>query len=93
MSYELKGAYQYFNDEGKLNITLRIIVLFPWLDNLPKDGFVDFKEMENWNTRMAMERLNYRTQREIEARDKNEDGMIGFREYLQHITDEEFGNG
>ncbi|CAM9000846.1 unnamed protein product [Rhodiola kirilowii] len=89
---EVKGAYDYFNDEGKLNITLRIIVLFPWLDTSPKDGYVDFKELEAWNTRMAMERLNYRTQREIEDRDKDADGTIGLREYLHHMSDEEFEN-
>ncbi|CAM8979666.1 unnamed protein product [Rhodiola kirilowii] len=80
MANEVKGAYDYFNDEGKLNITLRIIVLFPWRDTSPKDGYVDFKELEAWNTRMAMGRLNYRTQREIEARDKDADGTIGLRD-------------
>ncbi|CAM8887853.1 unnamed protein product [Rhodiola kirilowii] len=89
LASEVKGAYDYFDDEGNLNITLRIIVLFPWLDTSPKDGYVDFKELESWNTRMAMERLNYRTQREIEARDKDGDGNIGFREYLHHMTDQE----
>ncbi|CAM8983788.1 unnamed protein product [Rhodiola kirilowii] len=80
MANEVKGAYDYFNDEGKLYITLRIIVLFPWRDTSPKDRYVDFKELEAWNTRMAMERLNYRTQREIEARDKDADGTIGLRD-------------
>uniref|UniRef100_A0A7N0TF75 EF-hand domain-containing protein n=1 Tax=Kalanchoe fedtschenkoi TaxID=63787 RepID=A0A7N0TF75_KALFE len=92
LASEVKEAYDYFNDEGKLNITLRIVVLFPWLDTSPKDGFVNFKELEAWNMRMATERLNYRTQREIEARDEDGDGTIGFREYLHHMTDNEIEN-
>src|SRR5262249_54863446 len=34
-------ANQYFTSAGKLNTTLRLMILFPLLDKAPKDGVVD----------------------------------------------------
>ncbi|XP_031115123.1 reticulocalbin-2 [Ipomoea triloba] len=80
---------RYFNDKGRLDTGLRLMVLFPILDKDPRDGFVDTKELEYWNTQQAISRLNYRTQRELLLRDKDGDGSVSFSEYLPQFTDED----
>ncbi|KAJ4842328.1 hypothetical protein Tsubulata_034917 [Turnera subulata] len=94
----VEGANEYFTDEGKLNVTLRFFVLFPLLDNRPKDGKVSLEELEAWNIEQAIDRLNYRTIKAMELRDKDGDGEISFSEYLpqfsaQDIERNEMGNG
>ncbi|KAK9291685.1 hypothetical protein L1049_019634 [Liquidambar formosana] len=79
---EFGDAEDYFGYERKLNITLRLMVLFPFLDKAPKDGFVSFKELVNWNIQQAMDRLNYRTRNELVSHDNDRDGAITLREYL-----------
>ncbi|XP_019195077.1 PREDICTED: reticulocalbin-2 [Ipomoea nil] len=80
---------RYFNDKGRLDTGLRLMVLFPILDRDPCDGFVDVKELEYWNTQQAINRLNYRTQRALSLRDKDGDGSISFSEYFPQFTDED----
>ncbi|XP_021909330.1 calumenin-A [Carica papaya] len=79
----------YFTDEGKLNVTLRLIVLFPLLDTAPKDGFVCLKELETWNLQQAEERLIYRTIEELRLRDRDGDGMLSFSECLPRFSKED----
>jgi hypothetical protein len=86
---EFADAYEYFS-EGKLNITLRLIVLFPLLDN-SNDGVVSFKELEVWIAQKALQGLNYRTEKELALLDKDEDGIISFREYLSQFSNEDLG--
>ncbi|CAK9146541.1 unnamed protein product [Ilex paraguariensis] len=80
---------EYFNHDGRLNITLRLMVLFPFLDTAPKDGMIDSKELEAWVVQQAIDRLNYRIQRELAWRDKDRDGAISFSEYLHQFSDED----
>jgi len=87
---EVAAAYEYFS-EGKLNITLRLIVLFPLLDKAPHDGGVGFKELEAWIAQQAIQGLNYRTEKELALLDKDEDGAISFREYLSQFSNEDLG--
>ncbi|GAB2221889.1 hypothetical protein Droror1_Dr00013082 [Drosera rotundifolia] len=77
----------FFDDQGKLNVTRRLMVLFPMIYNLTKDGLVDFKELEAWNIMQAGEKLDYRTRIQIRTYDKNGDGCISFKEYLPCFSD------
>ncbi|KAJ6340678.1 hypothetical protein OIU77_008438 [Salix suchowensis] len=86
---EAEDAGEYLSDDGRLNITLRLLVLFPLLDKKPRDGLISFEELEAWNVVQARERLAYRTQREIQSRDKDGDGAISFKEYLPQFSDED----
>lgn len=84
---------QYFDYDGRLKTSLRLMVLFPILDVAPKDGFIEYKELEAWNTQQAIDRLHYRTRRELEYfRDNNGDGAISFSEYLPHFTNQDIGD-
>lgn len=87
-----KEDEKYFDNDGRLKTSLRLMVLFPILDVTPKDGFIEYKELEVWNTQQAIDRLHYRSQREMEFRDKDGDGAISFSEYLPQFTDEDIGN-
>ncbi|XP_077240221.1 calcium-binding EF hand family protein [Tasmannia lanceolata] len=80
---------EYFSEESPLNITERLTILFPLLDRLPKDGGVSFVELEAWNIMQALNRLAYRTKREIKERDRNGDGAIALREYLSQFSEDE----
>ncbi|KAB1228114.1 hypothetical protein CJ030_MR4G013716 [Morella rubra] len=55
-------AYEHFS-EGKLNITLRLKILFPFLDTAPSDGVVSFKELRAWMVEQTLERLQYMTKK------------------------------
>lgn len=85
----LQNNSTYLNDDGRINITYRIMVLFPFLDVAPKDGFIDYNEMEFWMVHQAIDRLNYRTKMALELHDKNGDGLVSFSEYLPHITNKD----
>lgn len=89
--YEIEDAPQYPGEEGRLNITLRLITLFPLLDQAPKDDVVSAWELRSWITEQAVERLNYTTQKELASYDKNGDGVISFGEYLPQFSDEDIG--
>ena len=82
---------RYFGYEGRLNITLRLIVLFPLLDKAPKDGVVSPLELNSWIRDMAMERLNYKTRKELDSHDKDGDRTISFKEYFPQFSDEDIG--
>ncbi|KAK7377471.1 hypothetical protein VNO80_02896 [Phaseolus coccineus] len=83
---DISGAYQYLTSGGKLNTTLRLIILFPLLDREPKDGVVGFEELEAWITQRATERLDYLTQAELDSKDNNGDLAISFKEYLPQFS-------
>lgn len=90
---ELKiNDVKYFDDDGRLNITLRLMVLFPVLDRNQKDGFINFKELEVWIVHQAIDRLKFRTQQVLESRDRNGDGFISFFEYLPQFSNQDIGN-
>ncbi|KAM3308957.1 calumenin-A [Capsicum chacoense] len=80
---------KYFDNDGRLKTTLRLMVLFPILDVAPKDGFIEYKELEVWNTQQTIDRLHYRTWKEMEFRDKDGDGAISFSEYFPQFTNED----
>ncbi|XP_057485547.1 uncharacterized protein LOC130771871 [Actinidia eriantha] len=84
-----KDAANFLSDDGMLNITLRLKYLFPFLDNAPKDGFVESKELEAWIVRQADDRLTYRTEKELALRDKDGDGVISFQEYNPQFSNED----
>ncbi|KAK4366025.1 hypothetical protein RND71_013905 [Anisodus tanguticus] len=89
---------KYFDNDGRLKTSLRLMVLFHILDVAPKDSFIEYKELEVWNTKQAIDRLHYRTRRELEFRDKDGDGAISFNEQMDVNKDHrlnrlEFSNG
>ncbi|XVF53364.1 hypothetical protein PTKIN_Ptkin05aG0093400 [Pterospermum kingtungense] len=84
---EVEDADEYFDDEGNLNTTRRLIMLFPLLDNAPKDGFISAKELGAWIEQQAISRLSHRTDKVMSWHDKNGDGAITFNEYLPQFTD------
>ncbi|KAI4307080.1 hypothetical protein L6164_030308 [Bauhinia variegata] len=79
--------YQYFSSSGKLNTTLRLMILFPLLDKEPRDGVVNYNELEAWITQQALDRLNYVTNTELKVKDKNGDRAISFTEYLPQFSE------
>jgi hypothetical protein len=87
---EVEDAYEYFT-EGKLNITLRLLILFPLIDKAPNDGVVSFNELEAWFSHQARQRLNFTTQKELASRDKDGDGAISFMENLPQFSKEDIG--
>lgn len=89
---DVAETYQYLTLGGKLNTTLRLIILFPLLDREPKDGVVSFNELEAWITQRANERLDYLTQAELDSKDKNNDLSISFEEYLPQFSEKDIGN-
>ncbi|GMI76456.1 hypothetical protein like AT4G27790 [Hibiscus trionum] len=76
-------------DDGILNTTSRLMILFPLLDNSPKDGKISAKELGVWISQQAIDRLSYRTNKLMSWHDKNEDGAISFNEYLPQFTPED----
>lgn len=88
---QVPDAYKDYYDEGRLKISLRLLVLFPLLDHSPKDGVISYEELSDWIIEQAVQRLNYRTRKELDFHDKNGDGAISFREYLPQFTEEDIG--
>ncbi|XP_010267532.1 PREDICTED: calumenin [Nelumbo nucifera] len=88
-SSEFGDMEELLNDEGKLNITDRLLVLFPLLDTSPDDGLISLKELVDWNVQQATDRLSYRTYKEMEVRDTNWDGVISLKECLYRFSQEE----
>lgn len=89
---KLQNDSSYLDDDGKINTTYRIMVLFPFLDVAPKDGFVDSKELEKWILQQAVDRLNFGTRQALELHDENGDGLVSFPEYLPHVSNQDLGN-
>ncbi|OVA14734.1 EF-hand domain [Macleaya cordata] len=79
---------EYFSEKGQININGRLLVLFPWLDRSPKDGFLSLEELEAWNVWRATNRLNERTLRKMLEHDKDRNHAITFDEYLPHLSDD-----
>ncbi|KDP37385.1 hypothetical protein JCGZ_08570 [Jatropha curcas] len=80
---------EYISDDGKLNITLRLTTLFQLIDKAPKDGRINFEELQTWNREQAVERLMYKTQKEMDLHDKDGDEEISFTEYFPQFSREE----
>ncbi|KAL4302728.1 hypothetical protein GQ457_10G019080 [Hibiscus cannabinus] len=81
---ELDGflnAEDYLNDGDKFNITDRLVLLFPKIDVDPADGFVTENELIEWHLQQAMKEVWFRSLREMEIHDKNNDGLISYAEY------------
>ena len=89
---QASDTYQYITAGGKLNTTLRLMILFPLLDREPNDGVVSLKELEAWIRQQAVERLDYITEKELESKDKNGDLSISFREYFPQFSVKDIGN-
>uniref|UniRef100_A0A803MUP6 EF-hand domain-containing protein n=1 Tax=Chenopodium quinoa TaxID=63459 RepID=A0A803MUP6_CHEQI len=79
----------YLGKDGKLNLTLRLTTLFPLIDIMPKDGYVEFRELEAWNIKQAKQGLEYSTRKEFEVNDKNKDGFICFKEIFPKFSDDD----
>ncbi|KAG9441058.1 hypothetical protein H6P81_016912 [Aristolochia fimbriata] len=76
-------------EEGYLNVTRRLVYLFPLLDMRPQDGEISFEELGAWNEIQASRRLFYKTRMTMEDRDENGDGVVTLREYLRHFQEHE----
>ncbi|KDO59625.1 hypothetical protein CISIN_1g0485991mg, partial [Citrus sinensis] len=83
---DFEDEYDFFSENGRLNITSRLIYLFPLIDNEPKDGVLSLNELDNWNVELAVDRLSYTTQKQIELSDRDGDGEISFYEYLPQFS-------
>ncbi|XVF51031.1 hypothetical protein PTKIN_Ptkin04bG0150800 [Pterospermum kingtungense] len=83
---DVADANEYFDNEGNLNTTLRLMVLFPFLDHAPKDGVISANELGAWIRQQVLDRLNYRTEKVIKLHDQNGDGAISFDEYLPQFS-------
>lgn len=88
---EVADADEFFGDDGTLNTTLRLMILFPLLDSAPKDGLISAKELGAWIGQQAMDRLSFRTNKVMSWHDKNGDGAISFSEYLPHFNENDIG--
>lgn len=88
---EVEDADEFFDDEGNLNTTRRLIMLFPLLDNTPNDGLVSANELGAWIGQQAISRLSYRTDKVMSWHDKDDDGVISFTEYLPQFTEADIG--
>lgn len=82
---------KYYKDDGSLNLSLRLMVLFPFLDISPQDGMIDSKELDAWLMQQTVNMLHDRSKRELELRDKDGDGAVSFFEYLPQFTPEDVG--
>ncbi|XP_058083546.1 uncharacterized protein LOC131231398 [Magnolia sinica] len=83
---------EFFSEEGRLNITERLVYLFPLLDSWPRDGRISSQELEYWVVGQALDRMAHRTKREMQAHDKDGDGAVTLREYLSHLSDKDIEN-
>lgn len=88
---DVEEAQQYLNEAGNLNLTMRLVNLFPLLDVAPEDGFVSYDELKHWIVAQAMERMIYRTRRVMAENDRDGDRAISFREYLPQFSIEDIG--
>ncbi|KAL6132205.1 hypothetical protein ACLB2K_070576 [Fragaria x ananassa] len=86
---DVEEAQQYLNEAGNLNLTMRLVNLFPLLDVAPEDGFVSYDELKHWIVAQAMERMIYRTRRVMAENDRDGDRAISFREYLPQFSIED----
>ncbi|XWS50322.1 hypothetical protein CRYUN_Cryun12cG0078500 [Craigia yunnanensis] len=85
---EVEDAHECFDDEGNLNTTKRLMmILFPLLDNAPKDGLISAKELGAWIGQQAIDRLSSKTHKVMSWHDKNGDEAISFNEYLPQFTE------
>eukprot|EP00245_Coleochaete_scutata_P002161 TRINITY_DN12817_c6_g1_i1.p2 TRINITY_DN12817_c6_g1~~TRINITY_DN12817_c6_g1_i1.p2 ORF type:complete len:402 (-),score=119.23 TRINITY_DN12817_c6_g1_i1:644-1849(-) len=74
-------ADDYFRNDH-FNITWRLTVLFPQIDSNPQDGLISVAELEDWHIKQGEKASMHRTGREIEASDRDHDGLITLKEYL-----------
>ncbi|MBA0843162.1 hypothetical protein Goarm_000375 [Gossypium armourianum] len=67
--------------EWRFNVMNRLVLLFPKIDVDPADGFVTENELIEWNLQQAMKEEWFRSLREMEIHDKNNDGLVSYAEY------------
>ncbi|KAE8675587.1 Calcium-binding EF hand family protein, putative isoform 2 [Hibiscus syriacus] len=73
----VEDARGYFQDDGTSNTMLRLMILFPLLDNASKDCKINAEELGVWITQQVVDRMRYRTDnKEMAWHDKNRDGAI-----------------
>ena len=65
-----------------MNITSRLEHLFPFLDVRPQDGKISAEELSHWQTAQERKTSLHRTMREVEVMDRNHDGHVSIKEYL-----------
>ncbi|CAL1404466.1 unnamed protein product [Linum trigynum] len=85
-------AVTYFGEEGRFNITKRLVALFPAVDKSPADGRIGFSEMADWNVARGSDRLAYRTQKELLSRDRDGDGAVSFKEFFPQFSSVDLAN-
>ncbi|XP_057481583.1 uncharacterized protein LOC130768527 [Actinidia eriantha] len=78
---DFMNAEDYLNDEGRFNVTNRLVLLFPKLDVDPPDEYATEHELTEWILKNSQREVMHRTQREMELHDKNRDGFVSFAEY------------
>ncbi|KMZ68117.1 Calcium-binding EF hand family protein [Zostera marina] len=78
---EFMDAEDYINDEKRFNMTDRLVLLFPSIDKNPRDGFLSVEELTEWNVAQTDKEILHRTERDLDAHDKNKDGFVSFEEY------------
>lgn len=88
---DVEDEHEYFDDEGNLNTTLRLMLLFPFLDNAPKDSLISANELGAWIRQQVVDRLNYRTEKVLKLHDENGDGAISFHEYFPQFSEDDIG--
>ncbi|KAM5557710.1 hypothetical protein ABKV19_024856 [Rosa sericea] len=86
---DVEEAQEYLSEAGTLNITMRLVSIFPLLDLAPEDGFVSYNELKHWIVAQAVERMIHRTQNEMASHDRDGDRAISFREYLPQFSIED----
>ncbi|GAA0186646.1 calmodulin-related [Lithospermum erythrorhizon] len=75
-------------EDVRINTRLRLMFLFSTIDTSPHDEKIDYLELEAWILKGAIDNINDRTQKELEDRDKDGDGVISFFECLPHFSPE-----
>lgn len=65
-----------------INMEKRIDRLFPLIDIAPADGKIDVNELTAWELMQYQQMQDHRMERELEALDKDNDGVISLKEYL-----------
>eukprot|EP00249_Psilotum_nudum_P007146 c20341_g1_i1 orf=235-1464(+) len=76
----------YLNNEDEFNISQRIVMLFPLIDDNPHDGMISREELEAWHLQAALKQAHYRTDRQMEVYDKNHDSLVSFSEYRSFVA-------
>eukprot|EP00271_Cylindrocystis_brebissonii_P008437 TRINITY_DN2271_c0_g2_i1.p1 TRINITY_DN2271_c0_g2~~TRINITY_DN2271_c0_g2_i1.p1 ORF type:complete len:437 (-),score=73.26 TRINITY_DN2271_c0_g2_i1:242-1552(-) len=64
-----------------LNVTYRLMTLFPEIDTHPPARYISVDELTEWQLLQARRASMHRSDRELEAADQDGDGKISLKEY------------